>query len=126
MQEQEISPIGKRITTTEHPDGRKDVHIEVNMLDVKENDQETLKAKEVIERDILPNIKASMVRVVVIHRHSTKSTSHTVPLPQVRAYATAAVNQFKVGDPTAKDEDFIVVEVHEGSLLTRVSTLTNL
>lgn len=125
-QEQETSPDGKIITKTTHPDGRKDVHIEVNMLDVKDTDPATLAAKEVIEDKILPNLKASMVQVVVIHRASVQSTSNLVPLPHVRKYAETAVAQFRAMVPDARDEDFIVVEVHEGSMLTRVTTLSKL
>lgn len=126
MQEQKISQEGKIITKTQHPDGREDVHISVKMINVDENDEATLRAKKVIEDEIIPNLKASMVRVVVIHRDTAQSASHTVPLPNVRNYAQACVDAFRVAGNNVKDSDFIVVEVHEGSYLTRVTTLEKL
>lgn len=122
----ETTTDGKVITKTEHPDGRKDVTIGINMLDVKATDEETAQAKKVIEEDILPNMQASMVMVVVIHKPSNQSTSNKVSLPRVREFAEAAVRQFRSMVTDAPDSDFIVVEVHEGSMLTRVSTLQNL
>ncbi len=114
-----------KATITKHPDGRQDVRIDVTRLDIEEDDELSEKAKEVIEKDVLPRIQEAMVQVVVIHRYSTASTSKKVKLSRVREYAEFAVKQFQEASPEARKEDFIVVEVHEGSYLTRVSTLVN-
>ncbi len=112
-------------TITKHPDGRQDVRIDVTRLDIAEDDELSMDAKKVIEEDVLPRIQEAMVQVVVIHRHSTASTSKMVKLSQVRRYAEFSVEQFQKEVKNARKEDFIVVEVHEGSFLTRVSTLVN-
>lgn len=112
-------------TVTKHPDGRQDVRIDVTRLDITEDDELSMKAKKTIEEGVLPRIQEAKVQVVVIHRHSTASTSKMVSLSRVREYAEFAVTQFQEGMPEAQKQDFIVVEVHEGSYLTRVSTLVN-
>lgn len=112
-------------TITKHPDGRQDVKINVKRLDIEEDDELSMEAKKVIEEDVLPRIQEAKVKVVVIHRHSTASTSSMVSLSRVREYAEFAVKMFKKEMPSAQKQDFIVVEVHEGSYLTRVSTLVN-
>lgn len=112
-------------TITKHPDGRQDVKINVTRLDIEEDDELSMKAKKTIEEDVLPRIQEAKVQVVVIHRHSTASTSSMVALSRVREYAEFAVEMFKKEMPSAQKQDFIVVEVHEGSYLTRVSTLVN-
>lgn len=114
-----------KATVTKHPDGRQDVRIDVTRLDIEEDDELSMKAKETIEKDVLPRIQEAMVQVVVIHRYSTASTSKMVKLSQVRKYAEFAVAEFSKGTMGVRKEDFIVVEVHEGSYLTRVSTLVN-
>ena len=114
-----------KATITKHSNGRQDVKIDVTRLDIAEDDELSMKAKKTIEEGILPRIQESLVQVVVIHRYSTASTSKKVRLSRVREYAEFAVKQFQIADMNARKEDFIVVEVHEGSMLTRVSTLVN-
>ena len=60
MNQEETVIEGKTITTTEHKDGRKDVHIEVQSLDVDLSDPSNAAAKKKIEEfgsfdDLFPN-----------------------------------------------------------------------
>lgn len=122
-QEQEHRQEGKVITTKEHEGGRKDVHIEVNMLDVKENDPATQAAKEVIERDILPKLADADVLAIVIHKPTNQHTQRIVKLPQVRKFAEVAVASFRNQIIDAKDEDFCVVQHHITNNTVQVTTL---
>jgi len=115
--------------TQNHPDGRKDVTIQVNTLNVDENTPEGKKAKEVIENEIIPALANKRVLTVVVHKPSNISTSQTVKLPQVKQYARAAIANFpqpEEGRPVDV-ADFVIVEVNiDDSNLVRVSTIDTL
>lgn len=114
---------GKDITTTEHASGRKDVHIEVSMLDVKESDEATTNAKKVIEEKVLPKLADKDVLVIVIHRKTNDHAERVVKLPHVRAYAEAVLKSYRERDQYAQPEDFIVVEHNLTDQNVRVTTL---
>jgi len=131
----QATPEGKVITTTKHPDGRRDVHIEVNMLDVKDNDPATLAAKDVIEKKIIPELANADVLVVVVHKPTNTEAHKMVKLPHVRAFAEAAIkfhlsslNKVPVEDmgifyalPELKD--YAIVEHHITNGTVKISTL---
>lgn len=123
VKETTVQQEGKDITTTEHPSGRKDVHIEVSMLDVKETDEATTKAKQVIEEKVLPKLADADVLVIVVHKHSHEHAERVVKLPHVRAYAEAVLKSYRERDPYAQADDFIVVEHHITNNSVKVSTL---
>lgn len=127
----EVQQEGKSITTTEHPSGRKDVHIEVKMLDVKEKDPATLKAKEVIEKEVLPALAAADVLVILVHTPTREHAEQVVKLPQVRAFAMAAVKAFNqqlvkkhaIEGMEAPLSEFLVVEHHITNGTVKVTSL---
>lgn len=108
----------KHIETKEYPDGRKDVHIGVNMLDVNEKDPATLKAKEVIENEVLPKLSEADVLVVVVHKPTNEHAEKVVKLPHVRAYAEACVKAHG-----GASSEFVVVEHHITNGTVKVTTL---
>lgn len=114
---------GKDITETTHQDGRKDVNIRVNMLDVDAKDEATIKAKEVIESEIIPKLAEASVLVVVIHKPSNLFTAKIVKLPHVRAFAEAAIKKYADGVFDVREEDFSVVEYHFENKEVQVSTI---
>jgi len=125
---------GKRFTEVKHADGRVDVKVEVSRLDIKPKDAEEARTKKVIEEAILPRLEDSIVRVVVIHKPTNQFASKSVSLPQVRAYAEACVkaynvdlqNRCNIQGVEVPSEEFVIVEVHEGTMLTRVTNLQGL
>lgn len=119
----EVQQEGKTITTTEHEGGRKDVHIEVKMLDVKETDEATTKAKQVIEDKVLPKLADKDVLTIVIHRKTNEHSVRVVKLPQVRAFAEAVLKSYRERDQYAQPEDFIVVENNITDQRVKVTTL---
>lgn len=106
----------KDIKTVVHPDGRRDVTININRLDVDETDEATQAAKDVIEKDVLPKLAQRPVMVVVLHIPTKSSTYRTVKLCEVRKYAEFAVQQFMKTQATAEQmgnlEDFVIIEHH--------------
>lgn len=101
---------GKKIEEIHHEDGTKSVKIHVNTLNLKETDEETMKAKEVIEQKILPKIGVRPVIVTVIHTPSRHQASAEISLPYFQSYVKACLQKHPEGHNT---EDFIVV-VHDG------------
>jgi hypothetical protein len=77
---------GKNIVKTEHADGRKDVEVQVNSLDVDLSDPRNKKAKEVIEERILPKIAQKQVTVTVIHTPTLDYASFVCQRQHVRDY----------------------------------------
>ena len=122
---------GKEFTEAFGKDGRKDVTVRVNRLDLHPKSPEEAHAKEQIEEHLLPKlgemVDAAMVRVIVLH-HGTelRHAEHDVKLSQVRAYAEQVVKAFRESFPSeqwTRNKDFTIVEVHHDSYTTRVSTL---
>lgn len=87
------TPDGKKITITEHEDGRRDVKVEVNSLDVDMSDPRNAHAKEVIERDILPNVSEQKITCTLIHKPTNDYFSFVTSRKNVRANMEVAVKQ---------------------------------
>lgn len=109
---------GKEIITTEHADGRKDVTIKVNMLNVKENDPATLKAKKHIEDVIIPELANQKVLVIVVHKPDNIFAQKLVKATDVRVFAEAAVKMHG-----GKPEDYVIVEHNVTNNTVQVSSL---
>lgn len=84
---------GKRIETTVHEDGRRDVTIGVNTLDVEAKDPETAAAKQIIEDKVLPAIANKQITVTVIHKPTTDSASFVCARKNVYEYALKVVKE---------------------------------
>lgn len=105
-----------RSKTIKHEDGRQDVVIQVNKLNIDDTTKEGQEAKRVIEEKIIPELANRIVIVTVIEKSTGEFTSCKIKLPQVRQWAEAVVKS-KGGEL----KDFFIVE-HEGEQV-RVSTL---
>jgi hypothetical protein len=119
--------VAKEIHTIEHPDGRKDVNIQVNRLDVDVHDEATRHAKDVIENQILPELAKSPVVVIVLHKPTNASAYKVVRLCDVRKYAETAVDVFMKTQATAENmgrvEDFVIIEYHIKHNEIKISSL---
>lgn len=118
----------KEITTTNHPDGRKDVHIQVNRLDVNPQDKAGIVAKEAIEKTVFTRLSEQKVLVIVLHKPTNQEAHHVVDLPHVRAFAEAAVRKFlklNNDEELTQDavEDFAVIENNLSQQTVKVTTL---
>lgn len=119
----------KEFTETLHADGRKDVVVQVNALDVEETDEATQRAKEAIEKEVFPRLANAEVVVTVIYRHPMQdgylfSTKKTVKVPHVRKYAESCVQAFiEKFVPEAKPVDFIVIEYYKTTDEVKITTL---
>lgn len=117
----------KQIDVTEHEDGRKDVNIQVNRLDVDVHDEATRHAKDVIENQILPELAKSPVVVIVLHKPTNASAYKVVRLCDVRKYAETAVDVFMKTQATAENmgrvEDFVIIEYHIKHNEIKISSL---
>jgi hypothetical protein len=112
----------------EHEDGRKDVKIVVGTLDVSDTDDATLRAKEVIEKEIIPKLADTDVRVTVVYREPVDGkflfASKKVKVPQVRAYAEACVNAFVEHHVQNADrKHFMVVEHYPNTDEVKITQL---
>ena len=112
----EQTPLGKRIQTMEHADGRKDVTVEVNTLDVNPEDEATAKAKQVIEEQILPAVANQPILVTVIYKPTNDNATFTCARKDVRKNAEELV-KLRGGDL----EQYILVQ-NDGVAVT-VTTL---
>lgn len=102
---------GKTITTTEHESGRKDVHIEVQSLDVDLSDPSNAAAKKKIEEEILPAVANKEILVTVIHKPTNDSASFVCFRKNVRDYAEKVVKQ-RGGDVS----EYCVVQNDDGAV----------
>lgn len=85
--------LSKTIETREHDDGRKDVTVHVNTLDVEPKDEATAKAKQVIEEQVIPAIADAQILVTVIHKPTNDSASFMCRRKHVRKYAEQVIEQ---------------------------------
>lgn len=109
---------GNHVTEiTKHKGGRQDVTIRVGTLNVDEKTSAGKKAKEFIEKKIIPELANRVVVVTVIQKSTGHFTSSKVKLPRVREWANAVIKT----KPTNIEHDFMIVE-HEGDQV-RVSSL---
>ena len=94
---------GKVIRTTEHEDGRKDVNIGIETLDVDRSDPDTAAAAEILERDVLPEVMPAAIQeladekvhVLVIHTPSHQFSQLIVMRKEVLSFVTATLGKFK-------------------------------
>lgn len=108
---------GKAIRTTEHPDGRKDVAIGVETLEVDRNDSDTKKAAEIIEKDVLPKVlpKAMQqlvdepVHILLIHTPSCQFSQLIVKRKEVLSFVTQSMNKWREVNNHLNVDDFIAV-----------------
>lgn len=116
---------GKTTVTTKHEDGRQDVEIKVNRLDLKDPTPEDLIAEE----KIIDAMSKKIVRVVVIHKPTNESVNFDSPLPLVRKRAEEVVRVYNkrladklgVQGAEAPRSEFVVVEFEAGQI--RVSSI---
>lgn len=78
---------GKTIKMTKHEDGRQDVTVEVNSIDVSPQDESTAMAKEVIDTKILPAITDAIIVVTVIHKPTNDHATFRCKRKDVRQNA---------------------------------------
>lgn len=109
------NPDGKMIETVTHDDGSQSVKIHVKSLKVNETDEETLKAKEVIEKSVLPQLGVREVNVTVLHKPSNQFVSSIISLPYFQSFIKASLAGFP-GGYTSTDEFSIIM--HDGNKVT--------
>ena len=103
--------------------GRVDIRVEVNTLDIKETDVVSLKAKEIIENKVFKKLASYKVLVVVVNRYSREFSSKVVGTNEVRKFAETVVNGYIKGHPAALKDDFIIVEHHIDNETVNVTKL---
>jgi len=107
---------GKETITTKHEDGRQDVKITVNRLDLKDPTPEDKIAEEKII-DALSNTK---VGVLVIHAQTRQNIYFTCPIPSVRKNSQMVIDNFLTAYPEYRmkaelngekvEDQFIIIE----------------
>lgn len=103
---------GKRIDVTKHEGGRQDVKVHVNTLDVKEKDPATLKAKEHIEKVVIPELANRKVIVTMLHKPSQDHFTFECTVALVRANAEVAVKKHSqsCGFTAINKDDYCLIE----------------
>ena len=94
---------GKVIRTTEHEDGRRDVSIGIETLDVDRSDPDTKAAAEILERDVLPKVMPAAIKeladekvqVLVIHTPTHQFSQLIVMRKEVLSFVTQTLNKFR-------------------------------
>lgn len=131
LETREHTEDGKSIETKTHPDGRKDVTIGVQMLDVKEDTEAGKKAKEHIEDVVIPALADQDVLVVILHKPTNQHAERIVKAPHVRAFAQATVTAFNealskkhgIAGMESPSDEFVVIEHNIKNNTVTVSTL---
>ena len=119
----ETTSDGKGIFTREYPDGRKDVEVTVKTIDVEVNDEPTRIAKETIEGTVFDKLSKQQVLVTVINKDTGDFASMQVAVNNVRNYAQAVVDNYKIKHPIISMTDFIIHEYHIDNGTVNVSRL---
>ena len=114
---------GKVVENTYDSNGNKSVVVNVKTIDVEETDEATLKAKEAIEKKVIPKLANKIVTAVVVHKPTNKSTSTKIKLTRVREWAKFVVDEWIKTNPHELDSDFVIVEVDHDTGDARVTTL---
>ena len=98
---------------TAHEDGRKDVKIEVNTLDVETKDEITQQAKEYIEKEVIPVLAAQKVHVIVVHKPTHMTAASHVERRYVQNFASEAMKRFpkQEGGLVSTVDDFLIIEI---------------
>jgi hypothetical protein len=112
LKTRETTDDGKVIENTQHPDGRKDVTVQVNRLDVNETDEATVKAKEHIEEKILPEIANQKMTCTLIHKPTNDHFSFVTSRKNVKANTDVSVKAHaqKMGTTGINREEYCLVE----------------
>lgn len=113
-----VTEDGKVIEETIKEDGTKSVKISVNTLNIKETDEESLRAKKAIEESVLPQLGVREVTVTVIYKPTNQFVSSKINLGYFQAFTKACYESFP--DGVKAQEDFAVV-VHDGDSVQVVS-----
>ena len=115
----------KEITTKVHEDGRKDVHIEVNKLDLDPNNPIDQESKDMIENKVFARLSEQQVLVIVLHKPTNQEAHHVVSLPQVRAFAEVAVRKFLGEDGLyyTRLDEFAIIQNNLTTNTVKVTTL---
>ena len=112
METRDTTDDGKVIENKQHPDGRKDVTVQVNRLNVKETDPATMAAKEVIEKKILPELANQKVTCTLIHKPTNDHFSFVTSRKNIRANTDVSLKAHaqKMGVTGINREEYCVVE----------------
>lgn len=110
---------GKVIRKTTYEDGRVDVNIGIETLDVDRSDPDTKKAAEIIERDVLPKVMPEAIKeladekvhVLVIHTPSDQFSQLIVMRKEVSRFVTATLNKFRAQNDGHLNVDHFTVVV---------------
>jgi hypothetical protein len=110
---------GKVIRKREHEDGRVDVAIGIETLDVDRSDPKTAEAADILEKDVLPKVMPEAVRkladeqvhVLVIHQPTSQLAQLIVKRREVEQYVSCALAKFKTIDAEAFSVDEFTVVV---------------
>ncbi len=125
MHEVERHEDGKETITTKHEDGRQDVQIKVNRLDLKNPTPED----EAAGQKVAERLAKVAVRCVLIHKPSNDFASFECKLPEVRDAAMQVVKKYNdalaerlgVKGAEAPLSEFVLVEYESHQV--RVTTL---
>lgn len=116
---------GKTILKREHEDGRVDVAIGIDTLDVDRSDPDTAAAAEILERDVLPKVMPKAVQelanqpvhILLIHTPTCKFSQLIVKRNEVLSFVTQSLNKWREHNGHLNVDDFIAVvltDPHEG------------
>jgi len=120
------TPDGKKISVTEHEDGRKDVTIGIPTINIDIKDEADAKAVKAINEKIIPGIAKARVNCIVIYKPTNESTSAKVSVVDVQHYVKTAIAAFPTPGGIKPDHaDFVAVEVYESGHV-RVSSIKEL
>lgn len=103
-----------QIEETVHEDGRKDVTIHVNRIEVPADaDEATKKAAQVINDEIIPALANEVFHVVLHHKPTGEYVQATLPRKELNPWVKTCIHKFyerKIkGYHITKYEDFTMV-----------------
>jgi hypothetical protein len=110
---------GKVIRTREYEDGRRDVAIGIETLDVDRDDPDTKEAAEIIERDVLPEVMPQAIQeladekvhVLVIHTPTSQFSQLIVKRKEVLSFVTKTLQKFRESNKGELNVDQFTVVV---------------
>lgn len=108
-------------TEKKYPDGRQDVTVTVNRLDIKDRTPEDTAAEE----KIIEAMSKTKVGVLVIYKYNNDNIYFTCALPNVRKNAEMVVEKYRKENThlDVRPEDFIIVESAVVTEKPKVTTL---
>ena len=109
------NPDGKVIEETINEDGTKSVKIHVNSLNVNETDEESQKAKKVIEESILPQLGLEEVTITVLHKPTNQFVCHRIHTASYSAFVSTCIQGFP-GGYKSTDEFAVIVHGDRGTV----------